>query len=341
MVGKRTIGWYVFLVGSKAPITPPLVGSMNPTPYSKRSPMSFFRVQQRGVIYAPHQVQTNSIQTLEGFIFQRRLDPFGRYDYGSLFFRTLPRKKQPAIITALVLRLSHNIAKSIFDFLGIVGSQESKISPNAHMLSDGMPHIRHSDLTHQDASPIIEKNCRTGFDLNCNPRTMLQLQLAFHYVKLPLHDAALSLHLGRLILHNSGLSIYRTHTISPALDSQLRFVGLQGYENESQKSNNYQPPIGPFEGCVPLWRVAIGFFGMCFGAFVMFKSGRRFTFLTGALLVLVSSLIWLTGHQDCKQEQSQKTDSCEFEHPLQAAFSDQKIGSIPSSWVSWMRTTRL
>jgi hypothetical protein len=75
----------------------------------------------------------------------------------------------------------------------------------------------------------------------------------------------------------------------------------------SQSSYNDQPPIGPFEGCVPLWRVGTGFGLICLAAGLFIVAVRRengWLALLCGLLVLVGSFIWLTGHYwgDCYQQ---------------------------------------
>ena len=156
--------------------------------------MPFLLAQQRRVIYASDQMQPNSIHALKGFILQRFFYSFWRSYQRSLFYSTLVRKKQPAVITAFILRLPHNVTKFISHLYGIFGTQESKICPQAHMLSYGTSHIGHGDLTHQHASSFIKDNGGTWFDINGDPRAVLQLQLSLHSVKLLLHNAALFFH---------------------------------------------------------------------------------------------------------------------------------------------------
>lgn len=68
------------------------------------------------------------------------------------------------------------------------------------------------------------------------------------------------------------------------------------------------PPIGPFDGCVPPWRVATGFGLICLavGLFVYLVRADRLTFrlyLICCLLFAAGSVIWLTGHYwgNCQQ----------------------------------------
>jgi len=112
------------------------------------------------------------------------------------------------------------------------------------------------------------------------------------------------------------------------LDGSSSFVGLPADKTERRKTNENEPPFGPFDGCVPLWRVIVGFFGMCFGAFVIYKSNSGRRFLLGLLLIYIASLIWLTGHYDCEESQAEHYGRC-----FQAALL-QNTGSIPNSCVS-------
>ena len=73
-------------------------------------------------------------------------------------------------------------------------------------------------------------------------------------------------------------------------------------------------PIGPFEGCVPLWRVAVGLFGIVFGLILLLvgKSERRAN--CGGIIFFLAVIIWASGHksreeQDCGEEQKGKIGS--------------------------------
>jgi enterochelin esterase-like enzyme len=44
---------------------------------------------------------------------------------------------------------------------------------------------------------------------------------------------------------------------------------------------------------------------MCLGAIIAFKSNRGWVFSFGWVLIGVGSLIWLTGHYDCRDDQQQ------------------------------------
>jgi hypothetical protein len=76
-----------------------------------------------------------------------------------------------------------------------------------------------------------------------------------------------------------------------------------------------RPPLGPFEGCVPGWRVATGL-GLILsagGLFVWAVRSNSSRMAQGCgVIFLVGSLIWLTGHTDCRETQNR--DSQRLEH---------------------------
>jgi hypothetical protein len=73
-------------------------------------------------------------------------------------------------------------------------------------------------------------------------------------------------------------------------------------DDYSPKTETNQPPFGPFEGCVPMWRVIVGFTCVICSAF-MIGSEDRLLSVIGVVLFVVGSLIWLTGHTpgNCSQ----------------------------------------
>jgi len=293
---------------------------------NKTGLMSFLLGHRRRVIYASNQMQPDCIESLKGFIVQRFLYSFRRCYKTPLLYCTLSWEKQPTVIAALILRLPHNITKSVSDLYGVFDTQKREICPQTHVLCYRASHISHGDFTHQYAPSFIKDNGGTRFDINGNPRAMLQLQLPFHNVKLLPHYTPLP-------FHDARLPIYGFETIRSTRYSEFGFVGLPRNENKGEETNNDEPPFGPFEGCVPPWRVAIGFCGMCLGVLVIIRSNRRIYFLWGALFILSGSLIWLTGHYDCKEGNSRNHNQAHHELSqgrLHAAFFDQNTGSIPT-----------
>jgi hypothetical protein len=85
-----------------------------------------------------------------------------------------------------------------------------------------------------------------------------------------------------------------------------RFYRLPANYTPGQSSYDNQPPIGPFEGCVPLWRVGVGLGLICLAAGWFVWAARRengWLALFCWLLFVVGSLIWLTGHHWCDYQQ--------------------------------------
>jgi IS1 family transposase len=107
-----------------------------------------------------------------------------------------------------------------------------------------------------------------------------------------------TLHLPDLISHSFGSA---SHLFSLVEDSQ-----------SCNACDNNQPPFGPFEGCVPLWRAIVGTLGMVSGFVVIFRGRARWTFWFGALFFWGGSFVWLTGHANCKhtEQDSDRDGMC-------------------------------
>lgn len=97
---------------------------------------------------------------------------------------------------------------------------------------------------------------------------------------------------------------------------RARFPGLPKYYSASEEAQQDQPPLGPFDGCVPLRRVGIGFGLICVAiialVWAVHKNNGNIAILSWVILG-VGSLIWLTGHTrntDCEQSEYSQT----FEH---------------------------
>ena len=78
-------------------------------------------------------------------------------------------------------------------------------------------------------------------------------------------------------------------------------------DDYSPKTETDQPPFGPFEGCVPMWRVIVGFTSMLCSAFMIGNTNRLCSVL-GVVLFIVGSLIWLTGHTPGNCQQASNTE---------------------------------
>ena len=77
------------------------------------------------------------------------------------------------------------------------------------------------------------------------------------------------------------------------------FFSLLPNSQSSEGSNDDQPPIGPFEGCVEPWRAIFGCLCLCFGYVIVVKGDNRLSLVCGAGFVLTGTFIWLTGHTRC------------------------------------------
>jgi hypothetical protein len=119
-----------------------------------------------------------------------------------------------------------------------------------------------------------------------------------------------------LLLHKLNLSKRSIRRPLSALSSFPGFYRLPADDSNGGKCSQNQPPIGPFEGCVPLWRVGTGFGLICLAGGLFVWAVRRnngWLALFCGFLFLVGSLIWLARHYWCgcqKQTEYRQT----FQH---------------------------
>ena len=88
------------------------------------------------------------------------------------------------------------------------------------------------------------------------------------------------------------------------------FGSLIGDSTPSESRDNDQPPIGPLQGCVPLWRVMIGCVCLCGGFFIVIKCDRRWSLAWGIGFVFSGSFLSLD--TPIATTQSNKTDNGHF-----------------------------
>jgi len=99
-------------------------------------------------------------------------------------------------------------------------------------------------------------------------------------------------------------------SISRSLSGNDRFpqrFRLPADYYQSSETQDDQPPFGPFDGCVPLKRFVIGITGCLLGIAIMIvgiRPNRSGWLLFGGWLIFVAaSLIWLTGHTPCQDDE--------------------------------------
>ncbi len=94
-------------------------------------------------------------------------------------------------------------------------------------------------------------------------------------------------------------------TVPHRLRSFSGFLGLPPNQTQGEEPYYYQPPLGPFEGFVPLWRIALGTFSVVADYAIILKGQARWILWFRALVSLGWSRIWLTDHINGKStEQS-------------------------------------
>jgi hypothetical protein len=96
-------------------------------------------------------------------------------------------------------------------------------------------------------------------------------------------------------------------------DDGLFFDGSQCQQcgDYRAQANNYKPPIGPFEGCAPAWRVAVGILGCVYRFISIYRSNRRKTNAICRLLFsVIGTSVWLAVHIDCGDTKNNEYRDC-------------------------------
>ena len=133
-------------------------------------------------------------------------------------------------------------------------------------------------------------------------------------------------------------------SISSSLGGDHRFsqyFRLPADYHQRSESKDYQPPVGPFEGCVPLWRVGVGFGLICvaFGLFIWAVRCDNGWLMIGCWLIFVAgSLIWLTGYYPCTaqpQSEYRRTFQHDGENVAQKQMDSVRYAVRPlRTWVN-------
>lgn len=125
-------------------------------------------------------------------------------------------------------------------------------------------------------------------------------------------------------LGNFNLLVHCIYTSGSCLSGLLGFPRLPTDDYEGHSANHYQEPIGPFEGCVPMWRVVIGFVGLVGGTIFGIK-GISYRRLFGGLgIAAVSIILWATGHEPCEEHGGNNNQQCECSSILHNNIVPQK-----------------
>jgi len=101
-------------------------------------------------------------------------------------------------------------------------------------------------------------------------------------------------------LHQSRLRGHQLSLVSHDIGGFSHFFSLVNNGSSGKRGDNNNPPIGPFEGCVPPWRIIVGLVGCVGGAFILMFTDRQCFFFLGAGVFVVGSGVWLTGHRRCQ-----------------------------------------
>jgi IS1 family transposase len=110
----------------------------------------------------------------------------------------------------------------------------------------------------------------------------------------------------------------------------LRSPRLPTDEDEGNRTNNDPQPFGPFQRCVPLWRVAIGFVGIVGGS-IWGLTGRSYERLFGGLgIAAVAIIVWATGHETCEQYTKDNNQTGDCAAKVHANTVTHKLLTSPS-----------
>jgi IS1 family transposase len=93
-----------------------------------------------------------------------------------------------------------------------------------------------------------------------------------------------------------------------SLGSMASFSRLPANESSSQGRDNNQPPVGPLEECVPVWRACLGCFCLLCGFLVIAKGDGFPSVICGLALVLGGTFIWLGKKVACENTYSGSND---------------------------------
>jgi len=110
---------------------------------------------------------------------------------------------------------------------------------------------------------------------------------------------------GSTALQHSGLPLGDIRTTPHYFRSAPHFSGLISNRGQRENSSDYEPPVGPLKGCVPVWGAIVGVIGVCSGSLIIICNGRsrRWSLCVGMPLLGGGSLILLTGDMNCNEAQ--------------------------------------
>ena len=104
---------------------------------------------------------------------------------------------------------------------------------------------------------------------------------------------------------SSFFALHESDTVSGDLGSSSGLPRLTSYKTTGYSGDNDQPPIGPFEGCVPVCRLCWAFGGCLLGIIigvVGIYRHRGWLALAGYALFIIGSGVWLTRHSNCEAQ---------------------------------------
>jgi hypothetical protein len=180
------------------------------------------------------------------------------------------------------LRSYHADGSALLDLIGRLRLRHGYFAPSgdAYVESMRIPHV---------------------FGINCHPLKSAVGLDEFNWSGVKSEPSAL------FTFNRIDLDLRGESSFFSTLGSFSGFPRLPTNYAARQSSYDNEPPFGPFEGCVPLWRVGVGFGLICLAAVLFVVAVRRnhgWLALFCVLLFAVGSLIWLTGHYwcDCHQQ---------------------------------------
>jgi hypothetical protein len=107
-----------------------------------------------------------------------------------------------------------------------------------------------------------------------------------------------------LAVHQANLRVEGLDAIRGRISSFSRFPSLPAYYEYSYSRNDELEPFGPFEGCIPMWRLAVAALGGCGGIGFCVYVKTREKFFCGMAVCIMSIFVGATGHKPCEGEQN-------------------------------------
>ncbi len=151
----------------------------------KSSLVALLGVKRGLVIDATDKMESNGTHILKVSTLKRLLYVFQVGNEWSRLNDELVWEEQPPIITLLIHRLFHDVAKSFVGLIQVVNTGDDEFCPKANVFRNRMSEVSHRNVKHQHSASLVEDEVRGDTNLSGNPRPMRQLKLCLSQIGLP------------------------------------------------------------------------------------------------------------------------------------------------------------